>query len=133
MDKQFVNKRYYQNHKEQLKERSRNRYQQNKETIKRKHKDWYSKHPDKRRQYVNRFNKKLKEKYVSLLGGKCEVCGYNKHIGSLDFHHKDKSKENIRESKTKSFEVKILNGTIQLLCANCHRETHHKTVKSNPE
>lgn len=31
--------------------------------------------------------RKFKVKSVAYKGGKCEICGYNKCIGALDFHH----------------------------------------------
>ena len=34
-----------------------------------------------------------KVKLVELMGGKCEICGYNKNLAALDFHHKDSSQK----------------------------------------
>ena len=70
-------------------------------------------------------------------GGKCEICGYDKNIAALDFHHLN--------PETKSFQLDsrhLSNTTIVklreeadkciLVCANCHREIHNKHLdKSN--
>lgn len=73
--------------------------------------------------------KENKAKAVTLAGGKCTNCGYDKYIGALEFHHTDTSiKEDNWSKKWTLSEAKIklaLIGTI-LLCANCHREEHEK-------
>ena len=33
----------------------------------------------------------MKKQAVKLLGGKCCICGYDKCIDALEFHHKDSS------------------------------------------
>lgn len=73
---------------------------------------------------------KRKYEYVLSRGGKCEICGYNKNIAALEFHHKN--------PEEKSFQIDIRrfsNGNIEnletelnkciLVCANCHRELHN--------
>lgn len=68
---------------------------------------------------------KNKERAVELLGGKCIICGYNKCIRALEFHH--------LEAKNKEFSISAnLNKAWSkiedelkkcvLVCANCHRE-----------
>ena len=43
---------------------------------------------------VVKRRKKLKEMAVELKGGECELCGYNRCVDTLDFHHIDpKEKE----------------------------------------
>jgi Zn ribbon nucleic-acid-binding protein len=73
----------------------------------------------------------FKIKCVEYKGGSCIICGYNKYIGSLDFHHIDPSKKDFNLSKVRntSFsknEIKIkkeLDKCI-LVCRNCHGEIH---------
>ena len=86
--------------------------------------------------YLSRFviarRRKLKRLAVELKGGKCELCGYNKCIWALDFHHIDESKKLFSLSAgglTRSWEV-IKNevGKCVLVCANCHREIHAGVV-----
>jgi len=73
---------------------------------------------------------RLKEKAVQYKGGKCEICGYDKCVDALDFHHNNpEEKEFSIGSKgyTRSWErVKKELDKCTLVCANCHRELHSK-------
>lgn len=65
------------------------------------------------------------------MGGCCQICGYDKCIAALDFHHKDDDKEFGLSSKgrTLNFEkMKIEAQKCILVCANCHREIHAEDV-----
>ncbi len=78
-------------------------------------------------EYVKERWKKLKKWAVEYKGGKCEVCGYNKCIAALEFHHRDpKEKEAAWTSiRKRSFEfIKKELDKCALLCACCHREVH---------
>lgn len=85
-----------------------------------------------RREYLIAAVKKrrqlLRKKAVDFLGGKCTLCGYQKDITVLDFHHIDEKTKEFGLSErglTRSW-LKIeaeLNKCI-LVCANCHREIH---------
>lgn len=71
----------------------------------------------------------MKRKWVRLLGGKCERCGYYKCLFTLEFHHiNPEEKETEGEWRNKTFQQKIEEGKIELLCANCHREEHSECV-----
>ena len=39
---------------------------------------------------------KLKLKALEYKGGKCEICGYDKNISALEFHHLDQRKKNLQ-------------------------------------
>ena len=69
----------------------------------------------------------LKRKGVEYLGGKCNLCGYNKCIASLDFHHKNPEEKDrdflAKCEKTWDLMKEKIKNCI-LLCANCHREYH---------
>lgn len=70
---------------------------------------------------------RLKEKLVEYKGGKCEICGYNKCINALEFHHLDPSEKDfgIVNGNAIAFEkVKKEVDKCILVCANCHREIH---------
>ena len=77
---------------------------------------------------TSKRRKKLKEMAVALKGGKCQVCGYNKYVGALDFHHIDESTKEFDLSTrglTRSWErIKKELEKCVLVCANCHREIH---------
>lgn len=69
----------------------------------------------------------VKEQAVKYLGGKCSVCGYDKCLGALEFHHLDPSQKDPTYHSYKT----IFNDRFKkeldkciLLCANCHKELH---------
>lgn len=76
-----------------------------------------------------------KQKCIDYKGGKCQICGYNKCNGALEFHHRNPSEKEfaISKFKTKRFceETKKELDKCDLLCANCHREQHEKVNKLN--
>jgi 5-methylcytosine-specific restriction endonuclease McrA len=85
-----------------------------------------------RRQYlinaVSKRRKTIREMAVKYKGGKCSICGYDKCIDALEFHHLSKDKEFSisKDGLTRSW--KRVKKEIQkciLLCANCHREVHN--------
>jgi transposase len=42
-----------------------------------------------RSEAVARRRRRLKEILVSEAGGRCSICGYDRYIGALQFHHRD--------------------------------------------
>ena len=101
---------------------------------------------DKQRQIkIKEEAKKFKDKYkvskyqllgltrkldlIDIFGGKCEICGYNKNLSALEFHHINESSKEF-ELTTSTLrgksEEEILNEALKckLLCSNCHREIH---------
>lgn len=76
---------------------------------------------------VSAFRKALKTKAIAYLGGSCQICGYNKCIDALVFHHRDATSKSFTISKwlTLSFEkIQQELNKCDLLCANCHAEIH---------
>ena len=70
---------------------------------------------------------KLKRLAVDYKGGHCVRCGYDRYIGSLEFHHLDPSKKEFTLSHIRhtTFEkIKPELDKCLLLCSNCHREEH---------
>src|SRR3989344_8353294 len=84
-------------------------------------------------QAVSKRRRKIKAMAIEYKGGKCNICGYNKYAGALDFHHIDeKTKKFDLSSKglTRSWEkTKVEVEKCLLLCANCHREIHAGLVQ----
>ena len=78
--------------------------------------------------------RKYKQEALDYKGGKCEICGYNKFNGALEFHHKNKNEKDFEMSKFSkrplSIEGKIELDKCVLLCANCHREEHGRLNKT---
>jgi hypothetical protein len=73
------------------------------------------------------WRRRVKLKGIELLGGKCEICGYNKCVGALQFHHKDPKEKEFRISGISISwdKIKTELAKCALLCANCHMEIHH--------
>ncbi len=68
----------------------------------------------------------VKRDILDVLGipAACAVCGYDKYIGALDFHHIDPA---TKDGKVTTVEEAR---KCRLLCANCHREAHANDRKN---
>lgn len=78
------------------------------------------------RTIVKTYVRRLKEQSVSYKGGKCQVCGYDRYNGALEFHHIDESNKSFTISG-KSISFDRLRPELDkciLVCSNCHREIH---------
>lgn len=81
---------------------------------------------------VTKARRERKKLLVEYKGGCCDICGYNKFYGALDFHHKNSEEKDFGLSKSgicRTFEdqKKEVDKCI-LVCANCHREIHGENV-----
>lgn len=77
---------------------------------------------------MKRFEEKAR-KVVALKGGSCNLCGYDRCVAALEFHHVDPSEKEFQISKRWSMKDERLLAEIEkcvLLCANCHREVHYR-------
>ena len=92
---------------------------------------YYGKNKIQRKQSMKKRWIQLKSKYIKYKGGKCSICGYDKCIAALDFHHIDPSiKENRIGHLPQNKVYKELDKCI-LICSNCHRELHFLNNDSN--
>ena len=88
--------------------------------------------PRKRRgnyQSVKLFRHRHKQKAVDYLGSKCKLCGYNKCLRALVFHHRDPLEKEFDWShyQNKSWcSTKLELDKCDLLCSNCHAEVHEE-------
>jgi len=77
---------------------------------------------------VAKRRKRVREMAIGSLGGRCQICGYQRCRKALDFHHKDDSSKKFGISDkgyTRSWKaIKEEVEKFYLLCANCHREVH---------
>ena len=80
------------------------------------------------------WRRKAREYLAVAFGGKCTICGYDKTISALDYHHVDAS------TKDSALSIGMRNGyswkTIvkearkcTLVCCRCHREIHAGVTK----
>ncbi len=89
--------------------------------------------PISRSQSVVSWRKRKKIELVEYKGGCCQVCGYDKSVRALEFHHIDPNEKDFTISgKSWSFErLKNEVDKCVLVCANCHIEIHEGLVKLN--
>jgi hypothetical protein len=74
--------------------------------------------------------KDRKLELIKMKGGCCEICGYQKSVAALSFHHLDPSIKkfelDIRSLSNRKWEKSLEEaGNCQLVCLNCHMELHH--------
>lgn len=74
-----------------------------------------------------RIQNRKKRELVGLLGGRCRLCGYNRSIAALSFHHLDPSTKLFTISMNMARPMELLEAEARkcmLLCMNCHVEKH---------
>jgi hypothetical protein len=68
----------------------------------------------------------VKETLVAEAGGACQMCGYDKYVGALHFHHLDPHTKRFAVSRAGATRaLQTMREEAQkcvLLCANCHAE-----------
>lgn len=81
---------------------------------------------------VSERRRKLKRMALDYKGNCCKLCGYNKSVSALQFHHLDPSQKDFGiadKGNTMGWEkMKIELDKCVLLCANCHAEVHEGTT-----
>ena len=74
---------------------------------------------------VTAARQKRKQELVYIMGGKCSLCGYDKCIAALEFHHIDKKQKErqLSSGNCHSWEEDIQEvKKCALVCSNCHKE-----------
>jgi hypothetical protein len=79
-----------------------------------------------RAERVSRRRRRVKEILVTEAGGRCVLCGYNRYVGALQFHHlnpAEKAFELGMRGLTRSLAaMRAEAAKCALVCANCHAE-----------
>jgi hypothetical protein len=79
-----------------------------------------------RAERVARRRRKVKAILAAEAGGRCGICGYDRPIGALEFHHVDPRQKRLeisRDGVTLSLEaVRLEARKCLLVCSNCHAE-----------
>jgi len=75
---------------------------------------------------VSERRRQTKAILVAELGGSCALCGYDRYVGALQFHHLDRAEKRFQfgnRGLTRSLEILRKEAKkCVLLCANCHAE-----------
>jgi 5-methylcytosine-specific restriction endonuclease McrA len=86
---------------------------------------------------VSIWRRRVKRRLVERAGGACQLCGYDRYDGALQFHHVDpESKEFAisRNGTTRSWaELCAEADKCALLCANCHAEVGAGVIELSGE
>jgi hypothetical protein len=84
---------------------------------------------------VTRRKQKLKRILVEEAGGGCAICGYDRCIVNLTFHHVDPSQKAFPMSAKTGKSIAAFREEAKkcvLVCANCHGEIEDGLIESPP-
>lgn len=81
------------------------------------------------RESVKDHRNTIKDRIVISMGGKCQVCGYNRCNSALELHHINPKEKEMTFGRLRSNcfswnKVVIELRKCVLLCSNCHKEVH---------
>jgi transposase len=86
-----------------------------------------------RSEAVAKRRRKVKAILVGEAGGRCRLCGYDRSVAALQFHHVDRSAKSFGLSyRGLTHSIERLREEAQkcvLLCSNCHAEVEGAIVK----
>ena len=73
------------------------------------------------------LRRSMKKQAIKMLGGKCSICGYNRCVDALEFHHKDPKEKDFKigsgnTMSWKDYKAQALKCI--LVCSKCHKEIH---------
>ncbi len=75
------------------------------------------------------LRRSMKLQAIKLLGGKCCICGYDRCVDALEFHHKNPKEKDFKSGSGSTLvwkEYKTEAMKCMLVCSNCHKEIHSK-------
>jgi transposase len=82
-----------------------------------------------RSEAVVRRRRKVKEILVREAGGRCAICGYDRSLAALEFHHVDPTQKEFQlaqQGMARSLDrMRAEAQKCVLLCSNCHAEVEH--------
>lgn len=81
----------------------------------------------KHQKTILRRNMKLQA--IKMLGGKCSICGYNKCVDALEFHHKNPKEKEFKLGSGNTMSWEEYKNELKkciLVCSNCHKEIHSR-------
>lgn len=90
-----------------------------------------------RKSDVSAWRRRAKRKLVEEAGGRCKLCGYDRYLGALQFHHVDPTVKlfplSMRGCTRSIAELRAEAAKCELLCANCHAEVEAGLTEVHPE
>ena len=84
--------------------------------------------------HTHKLSIKKRVKALLLLGGKCNLCGFDSYRSALHIHHKDPNKKNKNFKHFRGWNWdKILKEIkdCEVMCANCHAAYHNGEISNN--
>lgn len=81
---------------------------------------------------VARRRRKVKLILAKEAGGRCRLCGYNRCLAALEFHHVNPKTKSFGLSRRGARSISWLRSEASkcvLLCSNCHAEVEAGTAK----
>jgi len=95
------------------------------------YKNWTKQVRRKHIEKIAQKGKEKKQKAVDLLGGACKICGYNKCLAALCFHHRNPALKEmpLTVATLRAYSWEIIEAELakcDLLCVRCHAEWHDK-------
>jgi transposase len=78
-----------------------------------------------RQEAVVRRRRKVKEILVEEAGGRCRLCGHDRRVAALEFHHVDPRVKEFGVAQRGARSIDLLRAEVRkcvLLCSNCHAE-----------
>jgi len=87
----------------------------------------------KRSDAVKRWRQNTKQRIINSMGGKCQICGYNKCNEAMELHHINPEEKEFSFGKVRGNPqswIKIADELRKciLLCNRCHSEVHYGIV-----
>lgn len=75
----------------------------------------------------------IKKELVDYKGGCCEICGYNKSLRALQFHHTNPKEKDFNIGGITTLNENVMKELDKciLVCANCHSEIHDNKLGSD--
>lgn len=111
----------------------------NKEKLREYYKEFRQKNKERLNEHSRKRYRKYQEQWTQIikeLNGtiECKICGYNKNLACLEFHHKNPEEKEYNVSRIIHYRkptperIKLFKTEFEkcdLVCKNCHGEMHH--------
>ena len=81
--------------------------------------------------HTTNSNHRKKQRLIRCFHSKCGICGYNKCIQALEFHHLDPNEKEFSISRYSNWSFERTSQEVRkciLICSNCHKEYHNGLI-----